>query len=117
MRKLSEIRGKDALRVLADLIAPISELVADDEIVGMIRKRNKLGAAEVALRMHPDAILTVLAIYEGVEPEGYNPSVLEIPGKVIQILNDPDIASVFMFAGPKTSSGSATETTTETEAR
>ena len=117
MRRLSEIRGEDALDVIADLIDPVSEICTDEEFVGRIRERKKLDAAKVALKNHKSAILAVLAVWEGVDVEEYNPSLIEIPGKILQILNDPDIISVFRFAEPGRPSGSATASTGETEGK
>ncbi len=111
MRKLSEIRGEDALDVLAELLEPASEIFTDDDFVTNIRNGNKLQAAVVVLHAHKKAVLRVLATLEGVPIEEYKPTVVEIPKLILEVLNDPDIVSVFTFAEPKRPSGSATANT------
>lgn len=109
MRKISEIRGEDALDILADLIEPVSVIFIDEAFVQAIRENRKIDAVKVVLRNHKKEILTVLAILNGVEPESYNPSLAELPVLVINLLNDPDLAEVFSSADSGTNSGSATE--------
>ena len=115
MRKISEIRGEDALDVLADILEPISEIFTDKKFVNAIRSRNKMEAAMILLREHKTATLAALAALEGVEPDEYNPSILDLPMLILNLLNDPDIVAVFHLAEQKTPSGSATESTEETE--
>ena len=113
MRKLSEIRGEDALDVLADLLDPVSEICTDKEIVDLVKDKEvenkKLKVATLILHNHKKSIIRILALLEGVNPEKYSPSLAVLPVLVLQLLNDPDVVSVFQFAGPETSFGSATE--------
>lgn len=95
MRKLSEIRGENALDVLADLLEPVSEIFTDNEFINKIRGGEKMAACTLALRNHKSAVLRILAILEGVSPEEYNPSLAEIPVLLLQLLNDPDVVAVF----------------------
>ena len=115
MRKLSEIRGEDALDVLADLLDPVSEICVDEKIKELYKDKEaenkKLKMATLILRNHKKAIIKILAILEGVKLEEYKPSLAVLPVLVLQLLNDPDVISVFRFAGPETSFGSATENT------
>ena len=113
MRKLSEIRGEDALDVLADLLDPISEICTDKKVMELIKEHKKMKLATLILKEHKKSILTILAILEGVSPDEYKPSLAVLPVLVLQLLNDPDVVAVFRFAGSGISSGSATENTQE----
>ncbi len=95
MRKLSEIRGENALDVLADLLEPVSEIFTDREFTKKLHDGDKMCACVLAIRNHKSAILKILAILEGVSPEEYNPSLAEIPILLLQLLNDPDVVAVF----------------------
>lgn len=95
MRKLSEIRGEDALDVLADLLEPVSEIFTDNEFINKIRGGEKMKACTLAIRNHKAAVLRILATLNGVAPEAYNPSLAEIPILLLQLLNDPDVVAVF----------------------
>lgn len=116
MRKLSEIRGEDALDVLADIIEPVSKIFEDETFVAYAKAGKRFMLTQNVLRHHKQEILTVLAILNDVPPEEYNPSLIEIPMLVIELFNDPDLLQLFQSAAPSAFSGSATESTTETVA-
>ena len=111
--KLSEIRGDKALDALADLIDPITEIVSDEEV----QKIHNSDAPMIALvkpivKNHKKAITTILAILDGADPETYEVSLLTLPKKVLEILNDEEVTSLFKSQGQNTeeaSSGSASE--------
>ena len=113
MRKISEIKGEDALDVLADLLDPMSEICTDEKVKELFKERKKLNLATYILKKHKKSILTILALLEGVKPDEYKPSLAVLPVLVLQLLNDPDVIAVFRFAGSGISSGSAMENTQE----
>jgi uncharacterized membrane protein YcjF (UPF0283 family) len=113
MRKLSEIKGEDAMDVLADLIEPIAEFSTDKEFIELIRKGDKIKAVSHAIKTHKKAVLTVMAILEGVNIEEYNPSLIRLPALLLEVFNDPELVELFPSAETVTSSGSATEITEE----
>lgn len=94
--KLSEIRGEKALDVISDLIEPITEIFADQEFASIIRSNKpKVLAVKCAIKKHKKAVLTVLAILDEEDPATYNPSLLSIPMKLLDVLNDPELAELF----------------------
>lgn len=115
MRKISDIRGEDALDILAELIEPAGELINDKIVVAYLKAGKKYSAIRQAIKGHKKAVLRMLAILEGEDPKTYAPSVLEIPAKLIILLNDPAFVDVFPSAVTEIISGSATESTEETE--
>lgn len=115
MRKLSEIKGEDALDILADLIEPMAEFTEDDLFVKYVRSGNHIQAVRRAIKGHKRAVLTVMALLEGEDVKTYSPSILRLPAMLIELFNDPDLVALFQSAETETSSGSATENTEETE--
>lgn len=115
MRKLSEIKGEDALDILAEIVEPFGLIATDENFVAAIRFGNKLDAVKIGLKDHKKEVLKVLALLEGEDPETYAPSIVRIPALVLELLNDPDLTSLFSSQDTVTSSGSATENTEETE--
>lgn len=114
MKKLSEYRGEEALDVLADLIEPAAEIMRDKEVAAVFREKNAAGAISIALKKHKKAVLSIMARLEGENPDTYAPSVLALPMKLMDILNDPEFASLFTSQGQiteKTNSGSVSVTT------
>lgn len=115
MRKISEIKGEDALDVLADIIDEIAVICTDKDFVNVIENDTQLNVVKYLMKNHKKEILKVLAVLDGCDPATYKPSLVEIPAMLIRLLNDPAISSLFRSEGSVTSSGSVTESTEETE--
>ena len=111
--KLSDIKGEKAIEVLADLLEPVTEIMADKEVVALVRSGQKVKGISAALKNHKKACLTILALTDGEDPATYSPSILSIPMKGLELLNDPELISLFSSQSQKdkTFSGSATENT------
>lgn len=114
MKKLNEFRGEEALDLLADLIEPAAEIMTDKQLVALFREKNMAKAASVAIKSHKKAVLKILALLEGENPETYAPSIFALPRMLLEILNDPELVDLFTSQGQKeaqTSSGSVTAIT------
>lgn len=97
MRKIGDIQGEEALDVLAELLDPVAEISADKEIVDTFRAGNRMGAIKMALKEHKTAVINALAILEGEEPDEYAKKIklITLPAKLLEVLNDPDLTSLF----------------------
>ena len=93
--KLLEVKGAEAIELLADLIDPITEIAGDAEVLQCVQTGQKAKAVKFILKKHPKTILTIMSICEGVPVEEYNPTVTELPAKILEIVNHPDIAKLF----------------------
>ena len=110
--KLSEIKGEQALDVLADLIEPASEIMTDKMVVATAKSGQKLRAIRLAIKNHKKAVIEILAALDGADVDNYEVNVLTLPAKLLEIFNDPMVMSLFTSQGQKTektSSGSAME--------
>ena len=111
--KLSEIKGDAALDLLADLIDPVVEIMADKEVSSAFQSGNTIGAIRSAIKGHKKAVVTMLALLDGAPVENYEVTLVTLPVKLLELLNDPLLASVFPSQGQKgdaNSSGSASAT-------
>jgi hypothetical protein len=110
--KLSDIKGDEALDMLADLLEPIVEIATDKEITGNMGKDN-MKAVKVAIKNHKEAITAILAILNKENPKTYKPSLLELPAMLVDVFNDEELIRLFQSQVqiPQTSSGLATENT------
>lgn len=116
MRKLSEIKNEDALEVLADIFDPITRICSDKEIRTLAGK-SRAEAVKAAVKNHKRDVLYILAKLDGEDPDKYEVNIIQIPVKIFDLLNDPDMASFFSSQGLTSSndaSGSATENTEAT---
>lgn len=112
--KLSEYKDEQALDLLAELIAPASEIFADADMKKAAEKGDRAGAVSLAIKKHKKAVMAILAALDGVPVEDFHCNVLTLPLKLIELLNDPEIMQLFTSAGQRvepTPSGSPTEST------
>lgn len=115
--KLSEIKGEKALDTLADLIEPLGEIVTDPEIQEMHKAgMPRIKMIKPAIKNHKKAVVTVLALLDGENPDTYEVDLLTLPRKMMEVINDPYISEVFQSQSqrmPQESFGSATVNTEE----
>lgn len=112
--KLSDFKGEEAVEVLADIMAPASDIVADKEFQRMCATAGIPYMKIVAyiLKEHKGAILDMY------EPLMKEPKTEATPVKLIQlvmdIVQDPELSNLFFSQGQNEAlkpSGSAMENT------
>lgn len=112
---MAERTNEEALDLFADLLEPVSIILADKEVVESVRRRQpRVRTAATAIRNHKREVITILALLEGIPVEEYRVNLLELPLKLVRLLNKPEVSELFIGAGKKidaASSGSATENT------
>ena len=102
--------------MLADIIEPATEIFSDPKIEKVMKskKAKRMDVVKAILKGHKKSILTIMAILDEEDPETYEPTVIEIPMKLLALLNDPAFSDFFLSQGQEQevkSSGSATENT------
>lgn len=95
--RIFEVEGIEAIEMWADIIDPICEIASDETLVKCIETKQNIKAVKFALKNHPKQILELMAICDtGVPVEKYKPNFVEIPTKLLEILNNPDISRLFI---------------------
>ena len=96
MRKLSEIKGEEALDVLAEILEPIVTIANDDEVRAGF-ETNIAKCVAVALKKYKKEILQIFASINGksVEETCEEIDILSLPTYIVEILNEPEIQSLF----------------------
>lgn len=124
MRKLSEIRGEDAIEVLAQIVEPAAEIMSDKEIVSAARGEKRIRLVSLMLKTHKTEVLQIMAALDGVDYEDEvaykqyvdSQNLLSLPKALLDIVNDKDLMDLFTSQGQdETSSGSAMESTEAAE--
>lgn len=87
-------KGEEAIDAIIDLLDPVSEVIADKDFAAQIQAKQFGKAIKTALK-HKKAILTIMAIYDEADPETYAPTLAEIPGKFMKLINDPEMMRLF----------------------
>ena len=94
--RLSEIKGEQALDVLADIIEPVTAICLDEEIQSMVKSGvPTLKYIKPILKNHKKEIVEILAIIDGADPATYEINALTLPVKLLELLNDPVFKELF----------------------
>lgn len=108
--KLSDIKGEDALDVLADLIDPAAKIMDNKKVEQAYRGAPRLEFIKVLLKECKKEVIEIMAILDQTPVEDYEINIISIPAKVKELLDDPVMSELFRSQGQtETSSGSATE--------
>lgn len=91
MRKLSEIKGEEALDVLAEIIVPITTIVNDEEVKNGF-DTNLAKCVSIAIKKHKAEVMEILTALEGGEPDV---NVLTLPVILGEIFSEPAVQSLF----------------------
>lgn len=114
-----ELSNEDSLDLFADLLEPVAEILSDKTVTKEFRKGKRLGAVKTAIKSHKKAVIEVLALLDGEDPESYHIDVMTLPIKAIELLNDPAVQRVFTSLAQMTkenASGPVTDNTPDGEA-
>ena len=114
--KLSDYKDEDALDLLADIIDPATEIIADDEIRKAVRTESKLAVIKIILKNHKRAVMEILAAMDGVPVEDYHVKVWTLPTKLLEIMNDKELMDFFTSAELTEEQTISTESAENTEA-
>lgn len=117
--KLSEFKGEAALDLLADIIEPATEILADKEVSDAYKNGDKkIAVVKIIIKNHKKEVIEILAAMDGEDADDYECNVFTLPLKLLDILNDKELMEFFTSAGQTEgakSSGSPTENTEASE--
>lgn len=121
--KLTDRKGEAAFDAFIELSGPIFEISGDEELYELVSKGgvSMLEWLNAAMRSHRAALIKVLAVLNGEDPEEYGERVTfgDILTGVNELFADKLLVSLFLpqgqgkSRGKKTSSGPATGITGE----
>ena len=114
--KLAEYQNEDAIDLLADLLDPVTEIIADPEVKRLWYVGNKIKLIQHALKSHKKQVLEIMARLDDVPVEEYKCNVFTLPIKILQLLNDEELISFFDSQGLKIGNGYFGSVTENTEA-
>lgn len=95
MKKLSEYRDEEALDLMADLLEPFVTIFGDEAFAKEYRAGKTLQAVKVAIKGHKREVMEILAIMDGVPVEEYHCDIFSLPLRLLDILNDEKLQTVF----------------------
>ena len=112
--KIAEIKGEQAIDVLADIMEPFSEIFGDEEVKAVYEEGTLAKALGVALKKHKREVIQILASVNLQTPEEYVKTIdlLTLPKEFMELIQDEALRGLFPSRGQETentSFGSATE--------
>ena len=118
--KLSDYKGEQAIDVLVELMEPATAIMADKEIARLVQSKVPvIKIVKAAIKNHKKEVIEILAVLDGEDPEKYAEKVtlFTLPVKLLEVLNDPMMQSLFTSQGQMTEvlSTSAMENTEASE--
>ena len=113
--KLSEFKDDAALDLIADIIEPATEILADPAIKDAF-SHSKLAAIKVAIKNHKSAIKEIIARLDGKMPEECHLTALSLPVKLLTLLNDPELQQLFTLSGQTEGENACSSASENTEA-
>jgi hypothetical protein len=118
--KLSDYKGEEALDVLADIIEPLTMIIADGEIQELAKQKKvpPIKYVKPAIKNHKREVIEILARLNKQSPEDYEKTMtlFTLPLQVLEFINDPEVQNLFTsqiqnLKTPFADSGSVTENT------
>lgn len=118
--KLSDYKGEEALDVLADIIEPLTMIIADGEIQELTKQKKvpPIKYVKPAIKNHKREVIEILARLNKQSPEDYEKTMtlFTLPLQVLEFINDPEVQNLFTsqiqnLETPFADSGSVTENT------
>lgn len=98
--KFTDIKDEAAIEALADIIEPAGAIFTDQEVILAYQSGNKLKSISLAIKNHKKEVMTILAALDGVPVENYHVNIMTLPAKLLEILNDKEVMSLFTYAEP-----------------
>lgn len=97
--RLSDFKGEEAIDVLADIIEPLTYILADEEIQKLSTEKNvpTIKYVKPMLKNHKKEVIEVLARLDNKSVEDYKStlSLVTLPMQVLELINDPEVQSLF----------------------
>ena len=113
--KLSEFKDDAALDLIADIIEPAPEILADPAIKEAFSS-SKMATIKVAIKNHKSAIKEIIARLDGKTPEECHFTVLSLPVKLLNLINDPELQQLFTLSGQTEGENACSSASENTEA-
>lgn len=114
---MRERTNEETLDLFAFLLEPVAELLADQQLVDLLKNSTPLKAVQFAAREHKKAVIEILARLDGEEPDEYKVNLIQIPIKLLKLLNDPQVQELFSSQDQTSTAASSGPATENTEGR
>lgn len=117
--RISEFENDEALDLLADIMDPISDIMGDKVVEGMVKaKKPTLLIAKYALKNYKKSVIEIVALLNKTTPDKVRFNVIGFLKDIVDLITDLEGVGLFTLQGQtlgEDNSGSATENTEDGE--
>ena len=114
--RLSDYKGEKAVEKFADILEPVCAILSDPEVSKMIKANMPtLKVVQAAMKIRAKDMVKIMAILDDADPETYEPTLMEIPARVLEMLNDGMLVNLFTSQSQKEDSGNSGSAMASTE--
>lgn len=115
--RLSDYKNEEAIDVLADMIEPAAMIMTDPKVADMFNSgKPRILLVKYALKEHKKNVIELVAALHRQKPKELKFTMISLVKDLLDVMNDPELQSVFTLQGQNSesmSSGSAMESTEE----
>ena len=91
MNRTNERTNEEKLDLFADLLEPVTAILAGPEVSDAWKHQSRIAAIRMAIKAHKREITEALALIEGEPPETYRIDAMRMILKLLALLNRPDV--------------------------
>ena len=117
MKKIEDYKNEAALDLLVEIMEPAVELMSDKEAVAKLyTEKERMQGVKDLIKNHKSAVTRIFAAIDGVPVEEYEYSLIMVPLRLLEIVNNKEMLAFFTAQQSQDSngvSGNAMETITE----
>lgn len=97
MRKISEIKNIESMKTWAKLFKPCKVLVGNKELLNSIKEQDFEKVCDIIAENDDicENLIRIFAIIDDVPYDDYELSFIEVPGRLIELLNDDRFMAFF----------------------
>lgn len=96
-KKLTELKDKEALDRVADLLDPITVIITNPKVMEA-SKISRLNGVKVAFKECGDAVIELLAVYNGIPVPEYHCTAISAIKELMELISTPELQEVFTSA-------------------
>ena len=93
--KLSQFENDEALELMADIMEPVADILADEEVKKIYQSEPKLKLAAYIMRNHKASITEIMARLDKKDPKTYRFNPVTLMAKILDLLNEPELINLF----------------------
>ena len=116
MKNITDYKNEEALDLLVAIMDPVIEIMSDKEAVQKLYSDSeRMSGVKELIARHKRSVTEIFAAIDGVPVEEYEYSILMLPIRILEILNNKEMVAFFTAQQSLSSNGHSGDATENTE--